>query len=342
MDMKEQETYNDEISLVDLAKVIVRRKKTIYLVFTLSVLIGLAAAFLLPKTYSYTTTIEIGQSIDNGRVRLIDEPQTLLVKINKTYIPLAQQAYFEQDTDAKDILNIKSDVPKKSQIIVITGKGTEDQQDMFESIGKDIVSKIKDDHGRLLKVLKKRYESQLLSIDNQIQSVEQQINIFKQNIKRLDQKAMLIRSQIKGINKELKQSLKNRNNANLNVRNEANAMTLLMIDTEMQNNRNRLFDLQQKLEVDMDNQKDILNKKISDSIRKVAEQKDASLLKKIELENLRETRALSVAMKSVEPIGMRKRVLVLLSLFAGLFLGVIAVFLHELFSNVKSELNLEK
>ena len=117
--MKETEVYNDEISLIDLAKVLIRRKKTVYLIFSIIVILAMASALLSPKNFSYTTTIEIGQRIENGQVKLIDEPATLLVKINKTYIPLAQQLYLEQNPDHKNVLKIKTEVPKKSKIIVL-------------------------------------------------------------------------------------------------------------------------------------------------------------------------------------------------------------------------------
>ena len=50
----------DEISLVDLWLVLVKRKRLVWGIFVLSILLGLAAAFMLTKKYAYTTAIEIG------------------------------------------------------------------------------------------------------------------------------------------------------------------------------------------------------------------------------------------------------------------------------------------
>ena len=53
----------DEISLLDLAMVVVTRKKLIVLIFTGIIVLGIAAALLIPKKYTYSTSIEIGSQI---------------------------------------------------------------------------------------------------------------------------------------------------------------------------------------------------------------------------------------------------------------------------------------
>jgi len=337
--MNEQEHYNDEISLTDLAKVLVSRKKTFYFVFVSFVTLGILTAFLLPQKFSYTTTIEIGQRLENGHVKLIDEPSTLLVKISKTYIPLAQQTYLNNNPGFKGKLELKSAVPKKSQIIVLTAKGGEGEQPVYKEISKRVVDEVVEDHNRLLKVLKKQHELGLLSINNQILSLKQEISIYKQDLNRLEKNEVLIREQVKNIAASLKQSFKNRSQASSNIRNESNAMTLLMIDNDIQQNRNRLFALEQQLAVEINNKKDTINKKISDAYRNIAEKKDALILKKIQLENLRETRALSVAMKSVGPVGLSQKLIVLLSVFVGFFMSFFSVYLHEFVINIKKDLS---
>ena len=54
---------SNEISLVDLLRVLIKRKNTLLTVFFLFSLGGIVLAIILPKQYQYTTTIEIGTTV---------------------------------------------------------------------------------------------------------------------------------------------------------------------------------------------------------------------------------------------------------------------------------------
>ena len=327
----------DEISLIDLVTVLVSRKKTLYLMFSIVVLLGIITAFLLPKKHSYTTTIEIGQRIEKGEVKLIDEAETLLAKIRESYIPLALQAYYKANSEDRKIYKIKTSIPKKSHIIVLTAKGTEDEESILKSLSEKVVGNVVLDHGRLINLIKKNHELQIKLIENNILSLEQQAEIYKADLQRVDKNIELIKRQIKSVHAMVNDGIVNRKKASRHIKSESNAMTLLMIDNEIQQNRNKLDRLEEKLIVGMNNKKDVLNKKLSDTFRQILAKRDESALKKLEIENIRDTRALIVGLKSLEPTSLRKKIILLLSIFMGIFVAIIAVFIHEFILKIKAK-----
>ena len=319
----------DEISLIDLVSILVRRKKTLYWVFSLIVLLGVTAAFVLPKKYTYSTSIEIGQRVVKGEVKLIDEPETLLAKINKSYIPLALQTYYKTNSDDEKIYNIEANIPKKSQIIFLSIKGTEEEENALEFLSIEVVKNVVSDHARLINIIKKNYELQFETIENEIQSVEQQALIYKADLQRLEKNTELVIKQVKNITVLVNDGIKNRSKASRNVSSESNAMTLLMIDNEIQQNRNKLDRLEEKLIVDLTNKKDVLNKKLSDTTRLISNKKGTLALKKLQLENLQDTRSLGIAMKSLEPVSLSKKLILVLFIFIGLLISILVAFIHE-------------
>jgi len=75
---------DDEIDLVQLFTILIRRKFLICGVVIICLIIGAALAFLRSPSYAYSTVIEIGSIIKNmaiGDVNSIEEPSAVLEKV---------------------------------------------------------------------------------------------------------------------------------------------------------------------------------------------------------------------------------------------------------------------
>ena len=78
-----------EISLVDFAMVLVRRKKIIVAITSSVILLSVITAFLMPKLYTFSASIEIGSQIIDGTIKPFESPETLLAKMQHVFIPQA-------------------------------------------------------------------------------------------------------------------------------------------------------------------------------------------------------------------------------------------------------------
>ena len=151
----------DEISLLDLAMVVVKRKKLFSLIFTGFIALGIAAALLNPKKYTYSTSIEIGSQIISGTISPFESPQTLLAKTQHVFIPQTLNEQRQTNPEDKKIYKITASIPKSSIIIILEIKGAEDETDLLKSLLQDIAQKAILDHSRIYDSVRKNIASQL-------------------------------------------------------------------------------------------------------------------------------------------------------------------------------------
>lgn len=165
---------NDEISLIDLAMVLVNRKKLVYLVFTAFIVLGIAAALLITKKYTYSTSIEIGSQIVNDAISPFESTQTLLAKLQHSYIPQVLNEQSKLELDSKKRHQIKASSPKGSVILVLEIKGTKDQSELIIQLLQSITQKATEDHSRI-------YDSVKQNITSQLAVAKDELNALKKN-----------------------------------------------------------------------------------------------------------------------------------------------------------------
>ena len=80
---------DDEISLVDLALVLVKRIKLISLIIVIFILFGFVITQFVTKQYTYSTSLEIDNQMIGGNIKAFESPHTLLAKLEHSFIPQA-------------------------------------------------------------------------------------------------------------------------------------------------------------------------------------------------------------------------------------------------------------
>ena len=238
---------DDEISLVDLAMILVRRKRMIAVITTLIIVLAIIATFLAPKSYTFTTSIEIGSQIIGGTVKPFESPETLLAKIQNAFIPQVLNEKRQTNPDDKTKYKIKASIPKSSVIIVLEIKGTEDEADLLKSLLLSIIQKATLDHSRI-------YDS------------------VRENITSL-------------------------------LNNAATELQML--------------------------------KKSNDNETEIATQQNLIEVYSSQLANLRNTHEILPPMKSIEPTGTSRKLIIIIATFVGIFLGVFSAFFAEFIAKVK-------
>ena len=131
---------NDEIDLVDLGVSLWRRWKLMLIIFLACTGLGLVFAFVLPRVsdYSYTAVVEIGSYVRSlGKIAFVMTPNSAAETLNSGLIQSALLRYAsEHHVDPRKI-NIVAKVPGKSSVVVLTGKGSRELQDAFETVEKN-------------------------------------------------------------------------------------------------------------------------------------------------------------------------------------------------------------
>ncbi len=171
-------SVDNEIDLIDLATVFIRRKKMIASISIFITTLGVILALLSPKSYSFTTSIEVGSQIINGTINPLESSQTLLAKIQYVFI---QQTLNEQrltliNQGDKKRHKIKARIPKNSEIIVLEIIGTEEEASLMVALLQKVTQLAVQDHQRIYDAVKKN----LLALEKKSQVALTSLN-FKSN-----------------------------------------------------------------------------------------------------------------------------------------------------------------
>ena len=92
--------------------------------------------------------------------------------------------------------------------------------------------------------------------------------------KRLVETQALLRQQIKKVDENLALAHASRPKATAEVGNGAQAMTMLMITNQVEQNEKRLSNLQERLTIGLENQKEVLQKEVAENRRSFDLQKE--------------------------------------------------------------------
>lgn len=327
---------DDEISLVDLARVIWRHRRGAQATFLVIAACGLAAAALLPKKYTYTTTIEIGSRVEDNRAVPIEAPNTVLAKLQESYVPQARRRYREAHPGIEKRFAVDARVPRDSQLVVLASTAPEQDGAAYRHIQEQAVQALVADHARMFENQRTAAALKKQRAEGQLRELVDQEAMLKANMERLKSRAQLLEQQIADTRQLIDDATANRSRAVAEARDEARAMTLLMLDSEVRANRARLAELQRQLQIDLAAERDTLQTQLQKNQRdQVLQQAEVQRLDQ-QLKNLQETRAVVLGMQSLEPVGISRALIVLLGILFGGLLALLMPLLLEFASRVRA------
>jgi len=327
---------DDEISLLDIWLVLVKRRSLFLSLVLLALLIGVSAALTLPIKYNYSTTLEIGGfSYDGqGRLVLVESPSSVLAKLKQSYIPFVTQAYLQENPEFEGGAVINAKLEKNSNIILIDISGIEKYRNIYVQLLNSIVDQIKQDHKRISLLKVKDLELSQYKLKNQISVLKNEEQHIQSQIGRLDKKELLLKDRIKETRYQLKVSTKAKQNV-AGAKGDEKALSLLMVDNDIRSMRSILADLEEELQITLENSREVIFAKLTKNQQMQGQTNMAIQKLAVELDNLLETRAITEPMQSIKPVGVGKKLIVIISLVGGMFIGLFAVFFVEFLSKAR-------
>ena len=174
---------------------------------------------------------------------------------------------------------------------------------------------------------------------NKLEELKDNAKLFESREKRLSHIAELLNNQIEDAKKDLALAEKNRQRSVKEATNEAKAMTLLMLDNEVQQQRQRLANLEERRIVEIAESQDKLTNELASNIRQQQAQQGKIARVEAQLVNLVETRSLVPPMRSMEPTGTGKRVILAIAMVLGFIVAVMTVFIAEFLQKAKEKMD---
>jgi len=239
----------------------------------------------------------------------------------------------------------------------------------------------------LIRAKQQGYETKIQARENKLEYLKDNARYLATELKRMEQLDGLLKQQISGLSSDIEQALKNRKGSAESVDSPSMAMTALLLNNQLQNDRERLSRLQERLYITQKKQREqlmnnirknnrtmeyekILLRDLKNTLSKLDINDGNSLLKlnltiskeeasvekfkmirqqqierqqqaveniQLKLNGLQATRALSEPLKSIDPVGPGKKLIVIISLVIGVFIAVFFAFGREFMLKVKQK-----
>ena len=338
--ISEQSTYyyqDDEISLIDMWLVLDKRKRLGMSIFAIVVLLAGLYSFFVSTKYHFTTTIEIGTRVLNDKIISIEAPVSLLAKVNESYIPQVLLEYM-QSNPKQDYCEIEARIPTGSEIIVLESKAKESLSESCMQLHSIVVAKIQSDHQQINNLIKGEARLLQSAALNQLEELKDRSRLLIRKEARYNELLTLLKNQLVEVERLLKSTSIDRGRAVSEVKGEAKAMTLLLLDSGIQNLIERQSKLEERIQIETADKMDEISKVNADNARAQLEQKDKIAQLKISLLNIRDTRAIVPPMRSLNAAGLGVWSIMMISIVVGGLLAVFLMFFAEFQSKVKEKL----
>lgn len=162
--------YDDEISLVDLAKILIRRWKTMAIIFIVVVLAALAYALLTPRTYHYTSLYGVAEQGPNNP---LEDPAALVAKAKSLYIGPETRELLDSLKIENLPFDTKIENPEETLLVSLTSQASEANIDMVTQLHEGVLARLKESQQAMVKRREEALERQLQSAKDALEAARQ-------------------------------------------------------------------------------------------------------------------------------------------------------------------------
>ena len=309
------QVVDDEIDLVQLFQILLKRKYLIFCFFVFCLFGGGVYAFLHKPTYEYSTNLQIGSTLVGNeasfKVVKIEPSAVATAKLENVFIPAAIQKLSIKSADRLYSASVKA--LKSGGLIQIISKGGSEDEQVYDKLHTLIITPLIANHHDLVDVTVKQYRllvekakldlnemqnPSLLKLQEkellrEIEIAEMELSgVVDQRLQLLANKAgieetkKIVEKQIKETQRNLVLSYEKRKAAVAEVDDATKAMSFLMLNSDIQQNETRLATLTERLLVGLQNGQQQIENKFSENKRAQQLQLTRVEEAKVELEQL--------------------------------------------------------
>lgn len=335
--MNEPSNFIEEKTLTDYWNTLVKRWKVVVLVMALTFLGGVIYLRIPPPlSFPYKVLIEVG-GIDGT---LVESTAESVARLKDFYIPFvllqhAKENAYEEERYTITVDSGEEEEDKRTGSLVLFGTvgGREIEKDLV-SLLQRVIDFLLADHAQKVDVLRQNITKEYFAKEREIVKVDEEIAFLPTRIHRLDKKTALIKKQFAEVTSVIQTMEKNRSivltsEARRGAPEQSLATTLLLIDNDLQKNKEKLSAFEEQLQIGLQAERDELEKTKKDLTRKkegLGREIDDI---KYRLEHIRETKLLIPPSKFLRKPPKAPQYIFQLTSLIGLFLGIFGAFFVE-------------
>ncbi len=337
-------SVDDEVDLLQLWEVLVKRKALVILFVVFCLLVGIGFTFLKPVTYVYSTKIEIASV--NGKSLV--SPQVMQNILKDVIIPRVRSGFADYPNQFLPV-NVK--VGNRDPFVTLSSRATLDKADEVKNLHLSILNLLFEEHRPKIEALRNETKQNLLDrlekTKEKLVLAANQGDLLSSRLKRLNTLGSMLSQKVEELEAELLQAKAMFNRISSDLQNTESLLAGQMSRNHVSSLTNQLFKVRERLNISLIDEKEKLSLGISknklelSSIQREVEslqQEYADFDKSDRIsDQFKNTQALlGVAVRSARPTGPGKSLVVALSATIGLILGVLLAFFAEFVSNTRN------
>ncbi len=160
---------DDEISLLDLGKVLYQQRRVFLVTLVACLLLGLLYVLLKPSLYEFRSVIEVGVYPDSeGEVEPIESFSSVLSRVTSTSIPAAARTVSQENpTAVQSLPEIKANIAENSRMLVLTSNVSSDPeaQSQASALHQAVIDSLSASHQQLIETRLQELEILKRSLD---------------------------------------------------------------------------------------------------------------------------------------------------------------------------------
>ena len=196
--------------------------------------------------------------------------------------------------------------------------------------------KIKSDHKRVTSLVGNDLQLDIKKQKNISSKLANEFLLMQSQMKRLDKKEQLLNKRIDKLSEFVESNEKLRLSTSKSKADQGTILTLMMLDNELRSGRELLAELEDQFYLELSDEREVLRNEMIINEKERLENEQIVDKKKAQLANLLETRAIVKPFKSLKPVGMSNKLVLILFVVVGFMASLIAVFVIEFLGNVKA------
>ena len=176
----------DEINLLDIWRILVKRKKLIVAICLLITLMGSAYTVLRPTLYVYSTAVQIGSISMGGKEAPVDEINNAASKVKELYVNSVLSDFYRDNPNVEKDFQIDVSVPKNIEILMIGSKCSEEEATLYGQLINKVSAKLVDDHSEKIKEFRAVLSERIGNAKNRLALLEDNEKQIVQRIEGFD------------------------------------------------------------------------------------------------------------------------------------------------------------
>jgi uncharacterized protein involved in exopolysaccharide biosynthesis len=163
-----QQAHDYEISLVDLASTFLKRRRIFYVVFLVTIAVGILYAILIPEKYDYVTLFKLAEK-DAGS--FIEKPATVIATLENRWLPEIE-ANYRAEHDQPLAFDVIFSNPENTGLVRIVSEAAPANSDDVKQIHSQLIEKLEQTQSVAVSTLKSNLERQIESLTSTIERLE--------------------------------------------------------------------------------------------------------------------------------------------------------------------------